>query len=102
MDPTRMREGDYLTAGNGVVAVARNAPHRNAVAVYLDYLLSRDGQLAWSKAVGFASQRRDVPADHVPALLVPREGVVYQENHAERYVRLRTEILEFLRTAMPS
>jgi iron(III) transport system substrate-binding protein len=102
MDPSRMREGAYLTAGNAVVAVARNAPHPNAVAVYLDYLLSRDGQLAWSKAAGFASQRRDVPTDHVAALLVPREGVIYQENHAERYVRLRTEILEFLRTALPS
>ncbi len=102
MDPGRMREGGYLTAGNGVVSVARHAPHPNAVAVYLDYLLSREGQLAWSKAAGFASQRRDVPTDHVPELLVPKEGVTYQENHAERYVRLRTEILEFLRTAMPS
>ncbi len=102
MDTARMREGGFVTAGNAVASVVRNAPHPNAVAVYLDYLLSRDGQLAWSKAAGYASQRRDVPTDHVSELLIPKESVTYQENHAERYVRLRAEILEFLRTVMPS
>jgi len=102
MDTARMREGGFVTSGNAVVSVVRNAPHPNAVAVYLDYLLSRDGQLAWSKAAGYASQRRDVPTDHVSELLIPREGVTYQVNHAERYVRMRDEIVEFLRTVMPS
>ncbi len=102
METARMREGGYITAGNGAVSVVRNAPHPNAVALYLDYLLSRDGQLAWSKAAGFASRRRDVPTDHVLELLVPKEGVTYQLNHAEQYVKLRGEILEFLKTVIPS
>jgi iron(III) transport system substrate-binding protein len=102
MDTGRMWEGGYVTAGNGAVSVPRTPPHPNAVAVYLDYLLSREGQLAWSKAAGFASRRRDVPTDHVPELLVPKEGVTYQLNSAEQYVKLRGEILEFLKTIMPS
>jgi iron(III) transport system substrate-binding protein len=102
MDTARMREGGYITAGNGAVSVVRNPPHPNAVAVYLNYLLSPGGQLAWSKAAGFASRRRDVPTDHVPELLVPKEGVMYQINHAEQYVKMRSEILEFLRSIMPS
>jgi iron(III) transport system substrate-binding protein len=102
MDTGRMREGGFVTSGNAVVSVVRNPPHPNAVAVYLDYLLSRDGQHAWSKAAGYASQRRDVPTDHVDALLVPKEGVTYLESHSERYVRMRDEIVEFLRTVMPS
>ncbi len=102
MDTARMREGGFVTSGNAVVSIVRNAPHPNAVAVYLDYLLSRDGQLAWSKAAGYASQRRDVPTDHVSELLVPKEGVTYLVSHAERYVRMRDEIVEFLRTVMPS
>jgi iron(III) transport system substrate-binding protein len=102
MDTARMREGGYVTSGNAVVSVVRNAPHQNAVTVYLDYLLSRDGQLAWSKAAGYASQRRDVPTDHVNELFIPKEGVTYQQNYSERYVRMRDEILEFLKTVMPS
>jgi iron(III) transport system substrate-binding protein len=102
MDTARMREGGFVTSGNAVVSVVRNAPHPNAVAIYLDYLLSREGQLAWSKAAGYASQRRDVPTDHVNELLIPREGVTYLVSHAERYVRMRDEIVEFLRTVMPS
>jgi ABC-type glycerol-3-phosphate transport system substrate-binding protein len=97
-----MREGGFVTSGNAVVSVVRNAPHPNAVAAYVDYLLSRDGQLAWSKAAGYASQRRDVPTDHVTELMVPKEGVTYLESHAERYVRMKDEIVEFLRTVMPS
>ena len=69
---------------------------------YYVRVLQNDGQLAWSKAAGFASRRRDVPTDHVPELLVPKEGVTYQVNHGEQYVRMRGEILEFLRTLMPS
>jgi iron(III) transport system substrate-binding protein len=102
MDTARMREGGYVTSGNAVVSVVRHAPHQNAVTVYLDYLLSRDGQLAWSKAAGYASQRRDVPTDHVNELFIPKEGVTYQQNYSERYVRMRDEILEFLKTVMPS
>jgi len=102
MDTDRMREGGFVTSGNAVVSVVRNPPHPNAVAVYLDYLLSRDGQLAWSKAAGYASQRRDVPTDHVSELLVPKEGVNYLVSHAERYVKMRDEIVEYLRTVMPS
>jgi iron(III) transport system substrate-binding protein len=102
MDTARMREGGFVTAGNAVVSVIRNPPHPNAVAVYLDYLLSRDGQLAWSKAAGYASQRRDVPSDHVTELMVPKDGVTYLESHAERFVTMKDEIVEFLRTVMPS
>ncbi|HLH22950.1 MAG TPA: extracellular solute-binding protein [Chloroflexota bacterium] len=102
MDTARMREGGYVTSGNAVVSVVRNAPHQNAVTVYLDYLLSRDGQLAWSKAAGYASQRRDVPTDHVNPLFIPKDGITYQQNYSEQFVRMRDEILDFLKTVMPS
>lgn len=101
MDSARMKEGAYYTAGNGSLVAVRNAPHPNALKVYLDYLLSRDGQLEWSKAQGFASLRRDVPTEHVLNLLVPKEGVQYQQNSSEPLVKLRGEIVEFLKTVVP-
>jgi iron(III) transport system substrate-binding protein len=90
--------GGFVTASNGTLTVVRNAPHQNVVKVYIDYLLSREGQTAWSKASGLPSLRTDVPKDHIPAVLVPTEGVKYQETHLEKYVMLRKEIVDFLNT----
>lgn len=101
MTPETLREGTYITAGNGSFVIVRNAPHPNALKVYLDYFLSKEGQLEWSKAAGFASLRRDVPKDHVPDVFVPREGMDYPELHKERYLKLRGEIVSFMKTVMP-
>jgi iron(III) transport system substrate-binding protein len=92
--------GGFVTASNGTITVVRNAPHQNAIKVYIDYLLSREGQTSWSKASGLSSLRTDVPKDHIPAVLVPDEGVKYQETHLEKYVMMRKEIVDFLNTVM--
>ena len=95
-----MQSGGFVTASNGTISVVRNAPHQNAIKVYLDYLLSQEGQTAWSKASGLASLRTDVAKDHIPEVLVPEEGVKYQETHLERYVMMRKEIVDFLNTVI--
>jgi iron(III) transport system substrate-binding protein len=92
--------GGFVTASNGTITVVRNAPHQNAVKVYIDYLLSREGQLNWSKASGLASLRTDVAKDHIPEVLVPNDGVKYQETHLEQYVTMRKEIVDFLNTVI--
>ena len=101
LDPGTLKEGTYITAGNGTLVILRNAPHPNALRVYVDYLLSPEGQLEWSKAARFASLRRDVPKDHVQDILVPKEGMRYPDISTEKYVRLREEIVEFIKTIMP-
>jgi len=101
LHPDTLKEGTYITAGNGSLAIPRNAPHPNALRVYIDYLLSPAGQLEWSKAARFASLRRDVPKDHVQDILVPKEGMPYPDISMERYVNLREEIVQFLKTVMP-
>lgn len=95
-----MQGGGFVTASNGTITVVRNAPHQNAVKVFIDYLLSREGQTTWSRASGLASLRTDVPKDHIPEVLVPDEGVTYQETHLEKYVVLRQEIVDFLNTVI--
>jgi iron(III) transport system substrate-binding protein len=101
LHPETLKEGTYITAGNGSLVIVRNAPHPNALRVYVDFLLSPEGQLEWSKAARFASLRRDVPTDHVQDILVPKEGMSYPEISSEKYVRLREEIVEFIKTVMP-
>lgn len=97
-----LREGSYVSASNGTAGVVKSPPHPNAIKVYLDYLLSREAQLAWSKATGVASLRRDVPTDHLLPFLVPKEGAKYLAEYKEGPHKARGELVEFLRTIVPS
>jgi iron(III) transport system substrate-binding protein len=92
-----VKEGTYLAAGTSSVGVVNRAPHPNALRVYLDYLLSRDGQLEWSKGTGFASRRTDVPTDHLPDYVIPKPAVRYQESWKEEYIDLKDEVTDYLR-----
>ena len=47
------------------IAVTRDAPNPNAARLFLDYVLSRDGQVAVGEG-GLTPYRSDVPADAVP------------------------------------
>ena len=96
-----LQEGGVISASNGTVMVPRNIPHSNAVKVYLDHLFSRDGQHAWSKATGLTSRRRDVPNDHIPEVLVPKEGAKYLEDYKEPFVTLRDEVVSFVNSVLP-
>jgi iron(III) transport system substrate-binding protein len=101
MDPAFLRESTYTTPGNGTLVTIKNAPHPNAAKLFLDYFLSREGQTAWSKASGFPSLRQDVPRNHAIPILIPKEGVRYQEQYSERFVGIRRETVSFLRTIIP-
>jgi len=96
-----LQEGGVLTASNGTFMVPRNVPHANALRVYLDYLLSREGQQEWSKATGLTSRRRDVLNDHIPEVLVPKEGAKYVEDYKESFVALRDEVVDFVNSVLP-
>jgi iron(III) transport system substrate-binding protein len=100
LHPETLKEGTYITAGNGSLVIVRNAPHANALRVYVDYLLSAEGQLEWSNAARFASLRRDVPKDHVLDILVPKENMTYRDISMRRYVDLREEIVQFIKSVL--
>jgi iron(III) transport system substrate-binding protein len=96
VNPEKLRELPYVTAGTGSVAVLNRPPHPNAARVYLNWLLSRDGQTAWSKAVTFASLRQDVPRDHVDPYVIPKPGVPYLEQHREASVNMKDRVDDFI------
>jgi iron(III) transport system substrate-binding protein len=52
---------DVSYSGGEIAAVYKNAPHPNAAKLFLNWLLSKDGQIAWSTNIGNNSARRDVP-----------------------------------------
>jgi iron(III) transport system substrate-binding protein len=69
--PEQLKEGAYITAGSGGVALINKAPHPNAAKIGLNWLLSREGQIAYQRLFtegndGPDSLRIDIPKDKVP------------------------------------
>jgi iron(III) transport system substrate-binding protein len=93
-----VQESSYLTSSYGSLGVVSRAPNSNAAKVYLDWLLSQEGQTDISKAAGYPSRRLDVPTDHLNPLVVPKPGVEYRDNYRESMVRMRDDVVAFLNT----
>lgn len=55
-----IKEGYYAATGSANLAILKNAPHPNAAKVFVNWLLSKEGQTAFSKALGQPTRRLDV------------------------------------------
>jgi len=55
-----LKEGTYGTSGSGNLAILKAPAHPNAARVFVNWLLSREGQGIVSKALGQATRRLDV------------------------------------------
>jgi len=54
------REGTYGTGGSGNLTIIKNPPHPNATKVFVNWLLSKEGQEVVGKALGQGTRRLDV------------------------------------------
>lgn len=76
-------EGSYTTIGGGSVAIIKNAPHPNASILFTNWLLTREGQMVYSKSYDRPSNRADVPTEGFPPESVPQPGVKYVNSDTE-------------------
>jgi len=81
-DPHALKEGAPLGIGSGSLALMKNAPHPNAARVFINWFLSREGQIAVQEEQardnsGADSMRIDVPKDVVLSVYRRREGAKY-------------------------
>jgi iron(III) transport system substrate-binding protein len=90
--------GAYLTPGFGSAMFVNRAPHPNAGKVFLNWLLTKEGQTVFSKGMGYVSRRLDVPTDHVPSYWVPKEGVKYWPGYYEEDATMSPEQITFLKS----
>jgi len=90
--------GAYLTPGFGSVMFVNRAPHPNAGKVFLNWLLTKEGQTVFSKGMGYVSRRLDVATDHVPSYWVPKEGVKYWPGYYEEDATMSPEQVKFLKS----
>ncbi len=56
----KLKEGNYGTGGSGNLAILKNSAHPNATKVFVNWLLSHEGQEITSKTLGQATRRLDV------------------------------------------
>jgi len=78
-----MKEGAGIVSQYGTIGLLNNAPHPNAAKVFINWFLSREGQLTLQRAIAQAgddapdSLRMDISKDDVPPENKRMEGVKY-------------------------
>ncbi|MGH7927753.1 MAG: ABC transporter substrate-binding protein, partial [Candidatus Binatia bacterium] len=75
--------GGHMTASFGSLGLMNRAPHPNAAVVFINWLLGKEGQLVWSRAVNAVSRRVDVPTDHLPRYSIPNPKTKYWDSDSE-------------------
>ena len=76
VDPAKIKEGGDLSPAAGSVALINRAPHPNAAKVYINWLLSKEGQTEISKASDRPSWRADVPRGQLPSWMKAVPGSI--------------------------
>jgi ABC-type Fe3+ transport system substrate-binding protein len=54
------KEGIYASSGSGNLVILKSPPHPNAAKVFVNWLLSKEGQTVFTKAMGQPTRRFDV------------------------------------------
>ncbi|MGH7844956.1 MAG: extracellular solute-binding protein [Candidatus Binatia bacterium] len=70
------------TGPNGTIALMKQAPHPNAAKVFVNWFLSREGQIAYQEIMNtrfdyVESMREDIPKNAIPVDYRRRKGVKY-------------------------
>ncbi len=68
-----------MIVSGGSISLVNRAPHPNAAKVFINWFLSREGQIALQSVGGGAanSRRIDIPKDMVQPRRLPQTGVRY-------------------------
>lgn len=96
-----MKEGAALIVSGGAITLVNRAPHPNAAKVFINWFLSREGQIALQSVGGGStnSQRIDIPKDMVQPERIPQKGINYLD--AETWERISMEpVLKVFNSAL--
>ncbi len=90
-----MKEGAGLVSQYGTIGLANNAPHPNAAKVFINWFLSREGQVTLQRALAKTSDeapdslRIDIPKDDVPAENKRMDGMKYLDLDVEGKLEMK-------------
>ena len=78
LDPRRLKEAPVVETAASSFMLMDKPANPNAARLFLNWLMSRDGQISFQKSQGSCdSARLDIPKDDVPPLSRRKEGVQY-------------------------
>jgi iron(III) transport system substrate-binding protein len=95
VDPRQLREGADVSPASGGLGVFNRAPNPNAAKLYVNWLLSKEGQTSFARGAGYISNRLDVPTDHAAPWRVPPPGAI-KTYGLEARSAMRTKVVPFL------
>jgi ABC-type Fe3+ transport system substrate-binding protein len=76
------------------------APHPNAAVVFLNWLLSREGQSAWQRAISLPSLRTDISKSELDPTIVVGRGVKAIDVGTEKFILSEPEIRRVITKAL--
>jgi len=79
------KEGVHVASGAGGVALLTQAAHPNATRLFLNFLLSQEGQTLYSQAANMQSARLDVRVDHLHPAKVRKAGGNFLVPEGDKY-----------------
>lgn len=88
------KEGTWLSAGSTPIGTFSKRPHPNTTAVFVNWLLSKEGQTTYGRASGAQSLREDVPTDFLLPEQVRQAGFKYWEKEREEALSKTAAILD--------
>lgn len=83
----RPAEGSYFSSGIGILAMMSESPHPNAARVFVNWALSKEGQIAHAKETLQQSYRDDIPVDYLPPIRVRDPKMNYFPLVTEEYLQ---------------
>ncbi len=84
-------EDTIYTSSAGAVGVPAKIAHPNAAAVFVNWLLTKEGQAIIVKTMGNPSTRLDAPTEGVSPLFIPDPNKKYYNGDTEESLAAKTE-----------
>ena len=103
LDTEDWKEGGSSSAAGGTLALPTRAPHPNAAKLFVNWLLSREGQMAlqqFGRPDAHNSRRIDIPKQDVDAFNRLEEGKKYFDLAKPEYQDL-TPIFKLVKDVLP-
>jgi len=99
------KEGLYVSGGYGHLTILKNLPHPNATKVFVNWLLSRDGQEVFGRGMGVGSRRLEIDTKWLKDygviaakdFLTPEQFYKYENQSEEKINKVREPAAAFAR-----
>ncbi len=97
MATQRFKEGASMSSSGGTISLMARSPHPNAAKVFINWLLSREGQMVWQERTKQNSLRIDIPKDGLRPENTPIPGQTYTFHSTEELDHARKDVYAFMR-----